>query len=89
MLCLFPWVAFIHSFDCILIAWGCTCFSYLFIIGKLVYTTFYYLFRKQLLVGAAVSTHESDKPRVEALVSAGVDFIVIVSSVPKSSLSVF
>jgi hypothetical protein len=31
------------------------------------------------LVGAAVSTHETDKPRVEALVNAGVDFIVIVS----------
>ena len=60
-----------------------------FVIGKLVYTTFYYVFRKQLLVGAAVSTHESDKPRVDALVSAGVDFIVIVSSVAKSSLSVF
>lgn len=36
--------------------------------------------KKQLLVGAAVSTHETDKPRVEALVNAGVDFIVIDSS---------
>lgn len=34
--------------------------------------------KKQLVVGAAVSTHDSDKPRVESLVGAGVDFIVIV-----------
>ncbi|WAR26514.1 IMDH1-like protein, partial [Mya arenaria] len=31
--------------------------------------------KKQLLVGAAVSTHETDKPRVEALVQAGADFL--------------
>ncbi|KAL4226666.1 Inosine-5'-monophosphate dehydrogenase 2 [Mactra antiquata] len=36
--------------------------------------------KKQLLVGAAASTHDSDKSRVEALVNAGVDFIVIDSS---------
>lgn len=36
--------------------------------------------KKQLLVGAAVSTHPTDRPRIEALVNAGVDFIVIDSS---------
>ena len=35
--------------------------------------------KKQLIVGAAVSTHESDRARVESLVAAGVDFLVIVS----------
>jgi len=35
--------------------------------------------RKQLLVGAAVSTQMEDKGRVEALIAAGVDFIVLVS----------
>ena len=35
--------------------------------------------RKQLLVGAAVSTQESDKKRIELLVQSGVDFIILVS----------
>jgi len=35
--------------------------------------------RKQLIVGAAVSTHEDDKQRLEMLVSAGVDFIILVN----------
>ncbi|XP_053376890.1 inosine-5'-monophosphate dehydrogenase 1a-like [Mercenaria mercenaria] len=38
---------------------------------------FTYKAEKGFLGWGAVSTHESDKPRVEALVGAGVDFIVI------------
>ena len=36
--------------------------------------------RKQLLVGAAVSTRDADKKRIEILVNAGVDFVVLVST---------
>jgi IMP dehydrogenase len=35
---------------------------------------------RQLMVGAAVSTHESDKTRIHNLIEAGVDFLVIDSS---------
>jgi len=36
--------------------------------------------KKQLLVGAAVSTQMEDKQRIEALIQAGVDFIILDSS---------
>ncbi|XP_041350158.1 inosine-5'-monophosphate dehydrogenase 1-like [Gigantopelta aegis] len=36
--------------------------------------------KKQLVVGAAVSTHDTDKDRIEQLVQAGVDFLVLDSS---------
>ena len=42
--------------------------------------------RKQLVVGAAVSTHDTDKDRMEQLVQAGVDFLVLVRRAANNTL---
>ena len=42
--------------------------------------------RRQLLVGAAIGTHEEDKKRLEALVNAGLDVIVLVSDLSTSGV---
>ena len=43
--------------------------------------------KKQLLVGAAISTQDDDKERLKLLVNAAVDFVVLVRSASSNAFS--